>query len=183
MLHFHPTLAAAGPFLFCLAVAAPLAAEEAMRPTLLSSRLNAEIRTSLPAYTPSPAKPKNTPAEAAQPDPDVVVLPKMTVREKRAPRFDPLDLMSPKERAKKYAAEYRNSLKGLDAVLNGFSIPFFGPSLAALGRELHIRRQFEDLHFVSTVGDTLDPKASAVTKKAEAEMKRAIEWQNRPAGD
>lgn len=173
---------AAGPTLLCLIATGTLAAREPTVPATLSSRLSAEVRASLPAYTPPPPKPENTPAGPAPADPDVLVLPKLTVREKRVQRLDPLDILSPREQDKKYAAEYRASLKGLDALLNGFAIPLIGQSLAARGRALHAQRQFEDLHFISTVGASLDPEGAAATKKAEDDMKRAIDWQNRPAG-
>ncbi len=173
---------AARPFLLGFVATGSLMAAEPADPPAAPTRLSEVIRASLPPYTPPPPRPLDTPHEATSSDPDVLVLPKMTVREKYQPRIDPIDLLTRKGRDKAYAAEYRNSLKGLDAVLNGFSIPFFGKSQAALGRELHIRRQFEDLHFISTVGAKFAPEGSAAAQKAEADMKRAIEWQNRPAG-
>jgi hypothetical protein len=162
---------------FALACAA---AEEPARK--LSEHLTREIRATLPAYAPPPASPVSTNPPPQPSDPDTLVLPNVVVKEKHQPRLEPDDLLTTKELNKKFARSYKNSLVGLDAVLNGFSIPFVSPSLAARGRAARDYRRLEDFdHFVEST-KAADPKISAGLKKAVLDMIRADEWQNRPAG-
>jgi hypothetical protein len=173
---------AAGPLSLALVLTGTLASAEAPAASSLSARISAEIRTGLPAYAPPPARPKDTPGEVATPDADVLQLPKLTVREKVPPRIVPNDLMTPRALNRKFALDYKKSLKGLDAVLNGFSIPLFGPSLAARGRAQYTARRYQDLSFVMHAAEGEEPAVTNGLQKAEAEMQQAIERQNRPAG-
>jgi hypothetical protein len=173
---------AAGPLSFALVLTGTLAGAETPASSTLSARITTEIRTGLPAYAPPPARPKDTPGETATPDADVLQLPKLTVREKVPPRIVPNDLLPPQALNKKFAVEYKKSLKGLDKVLNGFSIPLFGPSLAARGRAQHTARQYQDLSFVIHAAEGEDATVTNGLQKAENEMQQANERQNRPAG-
>jgi len=164
---------AAGLLLLGFALIAPCAAAE----PAVSPRLRAAIRASLPAYTPPPPPPLDTPAEATTPDPDVLELPKMTVREKVPPRITPHDLMTPRALNRKYAVDYKNSLQGLDKVLNGFSIPLFGPSLAARGRAQYRARQYRDMFSTIDAIATDDPAQAAELRR---EMVNALS--GRPPG-
>ena len=151
-------------------------------PAKLSERLKQEIVARLPAYTPPPPAAAAAPETPAEADPNALELPKMTVRERRQPRIEPNDLLTPDELNKKFAREYLNSLKGLDALLNGFSIPLISPSLAARGRQLYRTQQMEDIEHIMKVAEKIDPKDSAEMRKKVREMKRTDEQQNRPAG-
>ncbi len=153
----------AGSILFSFVAVGALAAAES---TALSDRLKAEVRASLPAYTPPPAQPVAIPAATGPADPDVLVLPKLTVREKVQPRIAPDDLLTPGERNRKFAVAYKKSLRGLDALLNGFSIPLFGPSLAARGRAQYRAQQYRDMFDIIDAIATNDP-AQAVGLRAE----------------
>ncbi|MDI1250846.1 MAG: hypothetical protein PSV13_18425 [Lacunisphaera sp.] len=142
-----------------------------------SSRLSAEIRAQLPAFVPPPDQPKNAPAAATTTDPDVLELPKLTVREKARQRITPNDLMTPRALNKKFAVDYKKSLKGLDAVLNGFSIPLFGPSLAARGRAQYRAQQYRDMFGTIDAIAADDPAQAAELRR---EMVNALS--GRPPG-
>lgn len=124
-----------------------------------SSRLNAEIRASLPKYVPPSTNDSSQTDSLPSSDPDLLVLPKIEVKERVPPRIDPNDLLTAEELDKKMALEFRNSLTGLDAFLNGFSIPLIGPSLVARGRAAYKARRLKELNdFVGTT-KTLDSKS------------------------
>jgi hypothetical protein len=173
---------AAGFLMLLLVATGARAAGEPAEAATTSSRLSAEIRAQLPAFVPPPDQPKHAPAATTTSDPDVLELPKLTVREKVQPRIKPIDLMTPRALNRKFAVDYKKSLQGLDKVLNGFWIPLFGPSLAARGRAQYTARQFQDLSYVINAARTDDSAASDGLQQAEAEMNRAIDRQNRPAG-
>jgi hypothetical protein len=168
---------AARPLLLGFVAAGALLAAEPADPPAAPTKLSEVIRASLPAYTPPPPRPKNTPGEATTPDPDVLVLPKMTVRERYQPRIVPNDLLTPRELNKKFAADYKKSLKGLDAILNGFSIPLFGPSLAARGRAQYRAQQYRDMFNTIDAIATDDPVQAADLRR---EMINALS--GRPPG-
>jgi hypothetical protein len=174
---------AAGPILLCLVAAVTLPADEPAAPPATSDRLKGIIRAGLPNYTPPPPKVMFDGITTNPPsDSDVLVLPKVTVREKAPPRFDPLMLMRADQLAKKYAKDYKDSLKGLDALLNGFSIPLFGPSLASRGAARYRASQMADLDQVITTGKASDPKTSGELQQAVKDMNEAQDWQNRVTG-
>jgi len=162
---------AAGSLLLLLVATGALAAGELADAATTSSRLRAEIRARLPAYTPPPDQPKNAPAAATTPDPDVLELPKLTVREKIQPRIKTIDLMTPRALNRKFAVDYKKSLNGLDAVLNGFSIPLFGPSLAARGRAQYRAQQYRDMFDTIDAIANVDPAQAAGLR---AEMINAL---------
>lgn len=168
----------AGSILFFFAAAGSLpGGEEAAVASGTSARLSAEIRAGLPAYTPPPTKPRNAPAAATTPDPDVLELPKLTVREKAQQRIMPNDLMTPRALNKKFAADYKRSLKGLDAVLNSFSIPLISPSLAARGRAQYRAQQYRDMFSTIDAIGMIDPGQAAELRR---EMVNALS--GRPPG-
>lgn len=155
----------------------------ATTPPTLSQRLKQEIAAKLPAFVPPPANPvvSRTPPPADA-DADVLVLPKVTVQERRQPRIDPNDMLTTQALDEKLAKEFLDSLKGLDAILNGFSIPLLSPSLAARGRALHKARKLEDLNHTIEAIKQVDPKTSAELQKAVNDMQRAEDWQDRVTG-
>lgn len=174
----------AGIPLLALALAGSLAADEPAppKPAKTSSRLIQEIQATLPKYSPPSPKPLNQPKELEN-DPDILALPKITVREKQPPRIIADELLTERELNKKLAREYRDSLSGLDAVLNRFTIPIFSASPAERGRALRDRRTFEDAHRIGEIHRQTDP-ASAKSLKADLEKSvKEMEWRNRPAGE
>jgi hypothetical protein len=168
---------AAGSLLLLLVATGSLAAGEPAEAATTSSRLSAEIRARLPAYVPPPDQPKNAPASAATPDPDVLELPKLTVREKARQRITPHDLMTPRALNKKFAVDYKKSLQGLDKVLNGFWLPLFGPSLAARGRAQYRAQQYRDMFGTIDAIAADDPEQAAELRR---EMVNALS--GRPPG-
>jgi hypothetical protein len=183
----------AGFHLLSFVAVGTLAAQEPTLPASAktSDRLKEEIRAGLPPYTPPPSKfldqPKNDGPES---DPDLFALPKFTVQEKRLPRIEPNDLLTPRALGKQFAADYKKSLKGLDAVLNSFAIPILSapislrdPSpLATRGRELYRSRQNEDIRHVIEIGKLADPANLALAQE-KTDLQQALDWQNRPAGE
>lgn len=147
-------------------------------PSKLSARLASEIRSSLPKYEP-PAEKSSSESPESPPDSDALVLPKVVVSERAPFRANPNELLTTKELDKKLAREFRNSLEGLDAVLNGFSIPLVSPSLAARGRAAYKARRLEDLNNSIQATKTADPKAGTELDKAVLDMQKALDWQNR----
>lgn len=97
---------------FALAGSAWAAEEPApAKPAKTSSRLAREIQATLPKYAPPAPKPSGLP-DAVADDPEVLALPKLTVKEKRPPRIDPDELLTKRELNKKLTRVYRDSLNG-----------------------------------------------------------------------
>jgi len=151
-------------------------------PRKLSEHITQEIRATLPVYTPPPASPVST-APPPPPDPDTLVLPNVVVKEKKPQKFEADDLMGKKDLNRKFARDYKNSLRGLDAVLNGLWLPLFSPSPAARGRAMRDYQRLENFDRLVEIGKLADPKSSNALKKNVIDMELAIERQNRPAGE
>ena len=90
--------------------------------------------------------------------------------------------MTTKALDKKLARDFKNSLTGLDAILNGFSIPLVGPSMAARGRAAYKARKRGELN--DFIRSTSSANATAGTKLKDAanEMDKADDWQHRVTG-
>lgn len=121
--------------------------------------------------------------KAPAPDPEVFDLPKVTVREKRLQRIEADDLLTKRELNRKFARDYRNSLSGLDAALNRFTIPIFSASPAERGRALAEQRRLEDIRRIAEIGKAADAENSAVLKADVDKSEKSMEWRNRPAGE
>jgi hypothetical protein len=123
---------------------------------LASPELKAHIREGLPAYQ-SPAanraaregdSPIFTDNHAA-PDPDLLILPKLTVKERRdlpgdATRY----LMGTRNYDRKMRNLYEDDLAqdgALEFFLNRYTIPLFSPSRAAKGRALALGQELDRL--------------------------------------
>ena len=171
-----------GYTLACIVAAPRLLAEqggEATPPNKISSRLASEIRASLPKYVP-PATGTPSKTEPSTPsDADILVLPKVVVQERAPTRVNSNDLLTAKALSKKLARDFKNSLTGLDAVLNDFSLPLISPSMEARGRAAYKAQRMEDLNgFVQSAGAP-DQKSGEEMRKAVIEMNKAEDWQNR----
>jgi hypothetical protein len=182
-----PLMKAAGLPLLLLAAAGSITAEDTPpAPTgKISPRLGHEIRATLPTYTPPAPRVLDRPNTSAdESDAELLALPKVTVREKRPPRIDPDELLTEGELNKKMARTYRESLvNGLDRFLNSFTIPIFSASPAERGRDLVVQRKFEDIGRIAILHRTVDAENSAGLKADLAKSERAMDWQDRPAGD
>ena len=148
----------------------------------LSSRLAAEIRASLPKYAPSPATPSQKTEPTSHYSSDLLILPKVIVNERPPPRVEPNDLITTKALDKKLARDFKNSLTGLDAILNGFSIPLVSPSMKARGRSAYKARKRGELNDFIRSTSAADATAGAKLKDAANEMDKAEDWQNRVTG-
>jgi hypothetical protein len=171
--------------LFCVIETATMLADQpsGINGTVkLSSRLAAEIRASLPKYSSSAATPSSKTETTSHAGSDLLVLPKVIVNARPPPRVTPNDWMTTKALDKKLARDFKNSLTGLDAILNGFSIPLVGPSMAARGRAAYKARKRGELN--DFIRSTSSANATAGTKLKEAanEMDKAEDWQNRVTG-
>jgi hypothetical protein len=177
------------PLLVLLAWPIALLADNPESPTSaspkVSAHISAMIRADLPKFAPRNGQPPSTLSESAPAlphDPEVLELPKITVRERPPSRIDPLDLLIKAGREKKLARDFKNSFKGLDGLLNGFSIPILSPTMAERGRVYHQQQQLDELTRVANVVKPSDPKAAAGLQKDAADAQRALDGQNRPAG-
>jgi len=149
-----------------LPVPAPGAPEPAPRPRL-SDRLNQQFRTTLPEFKPAPAR-LDRAADPA-PDPEVIELPEVVVREPRATRTTPDDWLTRGERAAQSRRRYLASLNGPDTLLNGWSVPLLTPSVgarAAAQEEARRRRATEDdLQHLARAVHAIDPAAAAALRR------------------
>lgn len=181
----------AGFHLLIFVVAGPLAAQEPAEPTMdrkTSARLTQEIRVSLPKFTlpPPPVldQPKN---DGAEDDPNVLALPKFTVKEKRPPTHDPDVWLTDRAIQQKAMAAYRQSMTDLEWALNSWFIPLFSSPPSVRAR--HAYETGKSLADIKRVHDLLgrisvtDPKAASELEKERIKMDQSEYWQSRPAGD
>ena len=172
----------AGFPLLILAVAGTLAAQE---PARTSARLAQEIKATLPKYEPPPPRvldqPKDLPA-----DPDILVLPKVTVKEYRPPTHDPDVWLTQKGARDKALTLYKRSLTDLEWALNSWFIPIIGssPSARALS-SYKAAKSFEEsrrIHQLFSVVSATDPQTAQELEKERVKMEQTEFSQSRPAG-
>ncbi len=160
--------------LFLLLIASPLgmgAAESPapLAPIKFSEHMNDAIRDRLPKFIPKPA---STPAlavapaiPAPPPDPDVLVLPKVVVKEWRAPTNDPDVWLTDKSIQQKAMAAYKGSMTGLEWALNSWFIPLFSAPASARARAYYESSKYHDeldrLDHLARVIKQTDPAAAA----------------------
>ena len=177
---------AAGPILLCLVATGSFAAAEPAAPPTLSDRLKAEVRAILPAYTPPPARPKDTPAAANSSDPDVFELPKLTVQEKRIRTHNPDAWLSQLAIQQKAMTAYRGSMTPLAWAMNSWFVPLFSPPAAVRARAAYEESLYQGkINQVTRLAEVIklvDPQAAAKMLKSVSEMELADEWRKRPAG-
>lgn len=167
----------AGFPLLILAVAGTLAAQE---PARTSSRLTQQIKATLPRYEPPPPRvldqPKDLPA-----DPDILVLPKVTVKEYRPPTHDPDVWLTNKAVGQKAMAAYKQSMTDLEWALNSWFIPLVTPPASARARYAYRTNKFGNE--VSRLGSLMD-RIAAEDPKAAAELRQELKnlVEGRPAG-
>lgn len=174
-----------GPHLLGLLLTASLAAQEAPAPAApvkTSARLAQEIRTALPKYTPPPARPDPilTPAPESL-DASLLVLPKVTVKEKLPPTHDPDVWLTRGAIGQKAMVAYKQSMTDLEWALNSWFIPLVTPPASVRARSAYQGNKFrQEVIRLNTLMDriaTEDPQAAAELKQ---ELKNLVE--GRPAG-
>lgn len=156
------TTAPLGLILLALTVNLPAqdAAPQEARPNLLPG---------LPTYAPPPPPaPKQLDQPNTNADPDLLVLPKMTVKQKPRPRLSADIVYAPKDLGNMLA---RQKYTQLDQALNKFHLPLFGQSLAERALEEHRREKKQAL-----TADVLNlSKALEQTDPAEAKsLQKAV---------
>ena len=131
----------------------------------LSTEVAQSLAATLPGYVlPAAAKPVETP------NPDVLELPKMTVKQRPRPRLGEIDILGPKafneELAKKNLSAFDRSF------LNKFTLPFFGISAADRAREdynIAQKRQFmSDVMTIARAAELTDPANAKALREAAA---------------
>jgi hypothetical protein len=150
-----------------------------------SAPVAASITAALPKYDPTPApaapaepKPGDpvkpvTPediARAANPDnADLLVLPKMTVKQRPRPRLTPEVVFTKQQLGSELA---KKKFSELDQILNKFTLPLFGTSLASQAledyqREKNIQMR-DDVKQISGALDKVDPAEAKALREAAA---------------
>ncbi len=156
------------------------AAEPASAPSIISREISAKIREGLPTYQP-PANQSTGGTEGPQTDdPYVLVLPKVTVEEKRLPRDAADQLMNRDAFKRKMENLYLDEIAKdgpLNYLLNNFTIPILSPSKAERGKAIYRQRELDRLRHVTDAARSLDPNA---TKTMERELDNT--HTTRPAG-
>ncbi len=167
----------AGPLLLLLvtgAVAVPADEPAAPAPVKTSARLSQEIRAALPRFEPPAAAPGPATSPVLSPaaslDPDVVELPKLTVREKRLPGHDPDVWLNDRIVQRKAMVAYRDSMTDLEWLLNCWFVPLFSAPPSVRGRDYYEgRKRAEEIgrlnNLIKAIGLT-DPKAAAKARRA-----------------
>ncbi|MFZ5495172.1 MAG: hypothetical protein ACOZE5_07515 [Verrucomicrobiota bacterium] len=146
---------------------------------LISRDLAAKIREGLPAYQPPPpGSGGSTDVPPQTSDPEVLVLPKFSIKEKRLPRDAADHLMSRDDFKRKMENLYLDTIAGdgpLNYFLNRFTIPILSPSKAERGRMIYKQRELDRLRHVTGIGGGRDS-----TKQMERELDNT--HTTRPAG-
>jgi hypothetical protein len=155
---------------------------------LVSRETKAHIREGLATFQPSPpAKEGEAVAPTPSTDPDVLVLPKMIVKELRLPPDAADHLMSRKDFNRKMDNLYLDTIAEdglLNVVLNSIAIPILNPVSIALpprkpkdarsvyrsveierGRAIYRAREIDRLRHVTNVGKNADPSADKKFKE------------------
>jgi hypothetical protein len=153
-----------------------------------SARLTQEIRVSLPKFAPPPPPALDQPkSDGTEDDPNVLALPKFTVKEKRPPTHDPDVWLTDRAIQQKAMAAYKQSMTDLEWALNSWFIPLFSPPPAARARAAYENGQslseIKRIHDLFGRVSARDPKAAAELEQERVKMDQAEYWRSRPAGD
>lgn len=124
-----------------------------------------QLAATLPKYEPAPPP---EPKKLDQPaDPDVLELPKMTVKQKPRPRLNTDIVYTRHNLGDKLAKE---KFSELDRVLNSFTIPLFGAGMAERALEEHEREKKKQLNLdvqnISNALEQSDPAEAKALKEA-----------------
>jgi hypothetical protein len=172
----------AGLLLPVIGLATALSAAEP-EPARISRDISAKIREGLPAYQPPAGTSEGGSAGTEVPqtnDPNLLVLPKLTVEEKRLPRDAADQLMSRDDFKRKMENLYLDEVAKfgpLHYLLNKFTIPILSPSKEERGKAIYQRRELDRLRHVTDSALSLDPKA---TRTLDRELDNS--HTTRPAG-
>jgi len=162
-----------------LLLPAGLGALTAAEPAKLSNRLRDEVLTSLPKYieTAAPAAPvENQPAS----DPDMLVLPKIIIQEKRLSGNDPDAWLGRRVVQQKAMAAYKGSMTDLEWALNGWYIPIISAPPSA-----RARAAYESARQAAEVGrlNNLINAIEVSDPKMAARLRRGLDPSQLPRDD
>lgn len=156
----------------------PLAGAAEPRPaSRLSAEVKERIRESLPAYqTPSARNAPSSPIFLNPPtDPEVFVLPKLSIRQRRLPP-DAAEHMENRDKVRRmYENVYLDemaSLGELNYLLNSITIPFLSPSKAARGRAIKQRRELQRYADLADAVERADPAGAAALREELGHLNR-----------
>ncbi len=137
-------------------------------PPKFSTRLSQEIRSSLPKFTAPAAPPVST--DTTPPSPDVLVLPKMVVREKRLPGHDPDVWLGERVVQQKAMSTYRDSMTDLEWALNWWFVPIFSSPASVRARAAYeegkVTAEISRLNDLAKIISLSDPKEAAKIRQA-----------------
>ncbi len=160
--------------IFCLALALVAQAEEAPGQTPGNPAVEAtppptvreQLAATLPKYTPPLPEPK--PADKPV-DPDVLELPKMVVKQRPRPRLTPDVVMTRQGLGEQLV---KQKFSALDRVLNQFTLPLFGSSMAERAMDDYEREKKQQLNLdvlnLSKALETSDPTEAKALREAAA---------------
>lgn len=151
-----------------------------------SSRLAQEIRVALPQFSPPPQILDQPKSIGLEDDPNVLALPKVTVRDKVPPGHDPDLWLTDFAIQQKAMVQYRQSLSDFDWMLNSWFIPLFTPPASARARAAYEEGKFHaEVDRLRGLIDRIgveNPKASARLRIELGDMLQTQDWLKRPAG-
>lgn len=159
--------------LFPLLSAGVAAVALAGQPTggLVSSEVKARIREGLPVYQPRPPESdadSETDDLTQSADPNVLILPKFMIKERRFPRGADDQLMSRRDFKRKMENLYFDRLAEdgpLNVLLNNFTIPLLSAPKAARGRSLYLESELDRLNHVNETSKSIDREAARKYKR------------------
>ncbi len=130
----------------------------------------AEPAVVTPPATPAPFSPLADAKAAEKPaDPDILELPKMTVKQKPRPRLTPEIMVTRQAFGEELA---KKKFSGLDQALNKFTLPLFGTSIAERALEENEREKkaqlAADTANIVKVLEQVDPAEAKALKKDAA---------------
>lgn len=151
-----------------LALAVSARADEAPAPAPATTppARSTNLLPGLPTFAPPPP-PAPKPLDQPSTDPDVLVLPKMTVKQKPRPRLNADIVYEQKDLGNLLA---KQKFTQLDQALNKFTLPLFGQSIAERALEEHRREKkqalTEDVLNLSNALKQTDPAEAKALEKA-----------------
>lgn len=148
--------------------AAQEAAAQNPAPDSTPAARSPNILPGMPTYAPPPPPaPKKLDQPNTAADPDVLELPKMTVKQKPRPRLNADIVYAPKDLGNLLA---KQKFTQLDQALNKFTLPLFGRSLAERALEEHEREKKQELTLdvlnLSKAIEQTDPEEAKSLQKA-----------------
>lgn len=148
--------------LLALTVTVPAQSQDAAPAT------RSNLLPGLPTYAPPPPpEPKKLDQPNTSEDPDLLVLPKMTVKQKPRPRLNADIVYAPRDLGSVLA---KQKYTQLDQALNKFTLPLFGQSLAERAIEDHKREKkqalTEDVLNLSNAIKQTNPDEAKALEKA-----------------